>query len=125
VILDDDFCPLRASGWAANADLLPLRLALGGVVYERPELVGFLLEDGDRDVTLDVARELTAARLNLQMGSRPSILPIAEAADVYLAAHPPGSTPGGEDRQLGIDLSQELKRYNHKRTCARPGLRSR
>jgi hypothetical protein len=117
VILDDDSCPLSSSAWAANADLLPLRLALGGVVYEHPELVAFLVVDSGRDVTLDVARELVATRLNLRMGTHPSILPIADMADTFLATHPPGSTPGGEDLQLGKELSDELKRYNKRRAC--------
>ena len=117
-ILDDDACPLRASAWAGNGDLLPLRLALGGIVYQRPELVAFLsAPNGGPDVTLDLARELTATRLNLMIGSDPVILPTAAAADAYLAAHPPGSGPGDDDRPLGQQLSNQLAFYNRGRPC--------
>ena len=113
VILDDDFCPLRAFRWVDNADLLPSRLALGGVVYESADLVVFLDYRGD-DLSLQVARELTATKLNLRMGSAPYILPVGAAADAYLAANPPGSRPDpdGDSGQDGRDLRNELSGYS-------------
>jgi hypothetical protein len=118
LILDDDFCPLRASAWASNADRLPLRLALGGVVYDRAELVAFLSSpSGGADASFDVARELTATRLNLMMGGDPAILPTAEAADAYLETFPPGSRPGDDARPTGRHLSNQLAFYNRGRPC--------
>ncbi len=111
VILDDDRCASRPSWWLANPGLLPDRLALGWVVYGRSELTAFLGYNGG-DVSLEVARELTAARLNLSLGSPPSIVTTAGAADAYLALHPPGSDPSGDAKQQGKDFRDALKHYN-------------
>ena len=127
VILDDDACSLSRPAWAANLDLLPARMVLGNVVYERSQLIDLLQAHPSDDVTLELARQLIIVRLNLLLGTEPSILPTAAAADDYLAAHPPGSTPGGEDRQLGQLLTNLLRSYTVSQACPplppRPGLR--
>ncbi len=64
------------------------------------------------DASLEVARELTAARLNLRMGTPPRVIPTADAADAYLVANPPGSDPRGDARQEGRELRDGLRRYN-------------
>jgi hypothetical protein len=53
-----------------------------------------------------------ATRLNLAAGSPASILPAASAADTFLAGVPPGSNPGGANKDRAESLKDQLESYN-------------
>jgi hypothetical protein len=112
LIVNDDFCPQESNYWAANPTIWPvLRLELGGVEYTQATLLTLVAYWGS-DVSHQLARELIATKLNLEVGSDPYILLDVEAADAYLEVYPPGSRPQGDDRRLGRQLTETLRDYN-------------
>jgi hypothetical protein len=117
-ILNDDFCPLPPAWWGANPDLWPtLRLYLGGVLYEQPEFLEFLTYTRNA-LTVQLARALTAAKLNRLLGSDPAIDPTLESADQFLALHPPGSKLMGQVKHEARILIQAIDAYNSGSTCS-------
>jgi len=111
-ILDDDFCQRSHGYWKTDEEVWPVDwLEMGGVEYEFEELMAFLEYNGP-DATLVLAKQLVATKLNLARGSEPSILPVVEDADTFLAVYPPGSNPRGEDREYGLGLKTQLDSYN-------------
>ena len=82
------------------------------MVYDDAALLG-LLRSGGHDAADHLARQLVAARLNLLAGADPFIRPVADAADLFLAEHPPGSDPRGEARDEAEALKDELDAYNN------------
>jgi hypothetical protein len=65
------------------------------------------------DASLHLTRQLVATRLNLAVGSNPSIVPVADAADAFLAIFPPGSNPSGANRTQADGLKNQLDAYNN------------
>ncbi len=117
LILNDDFCPRSPGFWKNHTELWPQDyLEIGGVEYSFEELLVFL-DANARDATMALARQLVATKLNLLVGSDPFILPAVEAADLFLAEHPPGSNPKGEARQTANALKDELDDYNNPDFC--------
>jgi hypothetical protein len=70
------------------------------------------LKYGGSDPSLHLARQLVATRLNLAAGSALSILPVAAAADAFLATVPPGSNPHGASADQAEALKDQLEAYN-------------
>ena len=113
VIVNDDWCARSPGFWKTHASVWPASsLTLGGVVYNAQALLGFLNYNGP-DTSLHLARQLVATKLDLLVGSPPSIQPVVDAADLFLAAFPPGSNPRGTDQQQGEALQTQLDAYNN------------
>jgi hypothetical protein len=112
VIYNDDFCGQPPTFWETHPEMWPVEyLSIGGVEYDSATLLWLLSYSGS-DVSHELARELVATKLNLAIGSDPSILATVKAADEYLRWFPPGSQPSGQDKQEGKDLLDALTPYN-------------
>ena len=118
-IWNDDFCQHSPGYWKNHQSVWPVtELQLGGVWYYKTQLVSFL-SSGGPDASILLSHHLVATKLNLERGSdptwgaSPSVLPTVDQADVFLAAHPPGSNPGGADRTLALQLKDVLDAYNN------------
>ena len=112
-ILSDDFCPLSPGYWKNHReDWVVDELQIGGVWYDDAAMNDHLRYGGP-DASSRLARHLVATRLNLARGSDPFILPAVEAADAFLAVFPPGSGPGGDDREEANDVKDLLDDYNN------------
>jgi hypothetical protein len=112
IIYNDDFCGQPPVFWEATPEMWPVdRLIIGSVEYDMETLIWLLSYSGS-DVSHELARELVAAKLNLAVGSNPSILATVDEADAFLTRFPPGSKPSGQDKQEGRDLADVLTDYN-------------
>jgi hypothetical protein len=112
VIYNDDFCGQPPTFWENTPEMWPVdRLVIGSVEYDSETLMWLLSYSGS-DVSHELARELVAAKLNLAVGSDPSLLPTVDAADNFLTRFPPGSQPSGHDKQEGRDLTEVLTDAN-------------
>jgi chitinase len=111
-ILDDDNCARSPGYWKNHTSAWPVQsLVMGGRTYNASQMLTFLLYGGS-DASLHLARQLVATRLNLASGSSPSILPVADAADSFLATVPPGSNPQGTAADQAEALKNQLEQYN-------------
>ncbi len=116
---DDCWCPRTPGYWKNHTEAWPVdELEIGGVTYGADALLAFLrLKERAEDASLKLARHLTAVLLNLEMGSHPSIQPVVDEANAFLALHPPGSDPQGADRTLAIAIKDLLDAYNNEVDC--------
>ena len=111
-IWNDDYCPRTIGFWRDNPALWPVDwLEVGLVEYDKIELLALLNYAGS-DLSHLLVAELIATRLNLAMGSEPSIRLDANEADAYLAVYPPGSNPQVTAKKDARDLRQVLYNYN-------------
>ena len=120
IIINDDFCQQSSVWWSRRPASWPAtELVIGGIRYGEVELAYFL-DYGGPDEPSRLARELVAAHFNLLIGSDPSILPVVEASDAFLAAHPPetGDQLDAGERATARDLLRALEDYQ-KRGCPR------
>ncbi len=113
IVVNDDACRRSHGYWKTHPEAWPVHyLALGGVEYEKPALLSFL-SSSSPDASLILARELVATKLNLSLGSKPTILAIVDRADSLLATHPPASNPQGSAREEALSLKDALDSYNN------------
>lgn len=112
LIVNDDACTNKAAYWKSHSFAWPVsELELGGVWYDEPSLIQILGYTGN-DEPAEVARELAATKLNLAVGSDPSIVPTVVEADDFLESFPIGSDPDASGRAWARDLINTLKSYN-------------
>ncbi len=117
LILDDDFCARTPGYWKNHAELWPVdHLALGGREYEKAQLLVMLDYDAT-DAASSLARHLIATKLDLLVGSEPSIVPTVEEADAFLTTYPVGSNPQGPARDQGLAIKDALDHYNNTRAA--------
>ena len=117
LILDDDFCARTPGYWKNHAELWPVDfLVLGGREYEKAQLLVMLAYSAE-DAASVLAHHLIATKLNLLVGSEPSIVPKVGEADAFLTTHPVGSDPQGADRDKGLAIKDALDRYNNTRAA--------
>lgn len=118
VVFPDYVCPAGHGFWANHLSDWPVEeLALGSVVYAKEDLVRLLKAPVRGDASLILAKQLAAAKLNLNNGSEPQ--PIVDAvvsADELLGGfsgtlpyHVKPSAPVG--RQM-TELATTLAQYN-------------
>ena len=113
LILDDDFCARSHGFWKTHEELWPTdHLELGGVDYDRAELLAILSYHGP-DAAFHLALQLVATKLDLLVGSDPYILPTVDEADELLIAFPPGSNPKKGDKTLLNQVKDLLDSYNN------------
>jgi hypothetical protein len=86
-------------------------LEIGRVEYDKAELLALLNYAGS-DLSHLLAAELIATKLNLAMGSDPSIRLDVTYADSFLTIYPPGSKPQGSAKRDARDLKLALYYYN-------------
>lgn len=99
--------------WLRHRDAWPVtELTLGAGTYGQDELYGLLRRPPRGDVTLLLARQLIAAKLNLAAGADPSAVPVVAEADAYLSDHPLLSRPRRGAQMTGVRLALRLLAYN-------------
>ncbi len=112
-IVNDDFCPRSPGFWKNHLLVWPASsLTLGNIQYNTLQLLGLLNYKGS-NTSNHLARQLVATRFNLLVGSPASIVPTVNAADLFLAAWPPGSNPPSAQKQAGEVLKNQLDAYNN------------
>ena len=125
LIVNDDFCPRSPGFWKTHTEVWPATsLVLGGRRYGAAEMSSFLAYNGP-DASKHLARQLVATKLNLLVGSPPSILPVVDAADALLALFPPGSNPKGADKARADVIKNLLDAYNNSSCVEVPVLPDR
>ena len=116
-------CPESFAYWRTNPDNLPVgTLTLGNQSYDKAELLELVntpsRDDNPVDVSLALAHQLIAARLNVAHGSDPA--PVADAlehADALLSRYP-GKLPYAVERSstaghIMFRNATALSDYNH------------
>ena len=110
---DPPVCTYPRPYWMRHRDVWPVtELVLGAVRYGQDELLDLLRRPPRGDVTLLLARQLIAAKLNLAAGADQAIVPTVAAADAYLTDHPLLSRPRRAAQWTGIRLALGLLGYN-------------
>ena len=105
-------CPRAPGFWKNHPEQWPVdTLVIGVVSYDFYELMA-LLDYGGPDVSTRLARQLVAAKLNLNAGTDPVILPVVDEADAFLEVYPPDSDPMKIDKAVANDLKNQLEQYN-------------
>jgi type VI secretion system secreted protein VgrG len=114
----DDFaptgCTYSAEFWLWNPRDWPVgELELGGLDYSQEQALAILGAPVEADETFPLVQPLIAARLNVEQGANAAgVAGMIEAADEWLAAHPPGSHPPKPDRLAAQDLAEQLEDFN-------------
>jgi len=97
-------------------------ITVGGVAYRREEAIAVMGTPGAGDRTYDLFRQLVAAMLNALAGADPScVAAVVDAADAWMAAHPPGSGVRSRDAAWAAEAAAfhaALDDYNNGRLCA-------
>ncbi len=93
-----------------------LEIGCDGNIMTKAELVE-ILESHTRqrgDITMMVAQQLIAAKLNVAQGACPNaeVLQCIEDADDFLCTNPLGSAPGGPERWTGLQIRYCLLQFN-------------
>ncbi len=117
LIVNDDYCAKGPGYWKTHPTVWPASsLVLGGRRYIATELLAILSYSGPDGAT-HLARQLIATKLNLLVGSAPSILPSVDDADAFLALFPPGSNPKGSSKTQANTIKDRLEHYNEDNAC--------
>ncbi len=123
-IWNDDWCQRTPGYWKNHRQAWPVtELQIGGVWYYEAEIMS-LLQYGGAEPATRLARHLAATLLNLERGADPSlgvstsILSTVESANLFLAAHPPGSNPAEPLLSEANALKNALDAYNN--ACPNP-----
>ena len=117
-IANDDACRRSVDWWRTHPEAWPIDyLVLGGAEYENAALRS-LLANSSSDASIRLARHLAAAKLNLAVGSKPTILAAVEQADSLLENYPPGSKPQGNVSPTGAATEGPLGNLQRRRLPA-------
>ena len=112
----EPWCPRTPGFWKNHLDEWPVtELSIGGITYNQTTLLSFL-NYGGPDMTMKLARQLTATKLNLLSGSLNTIQTSVDGADAFLVNFPPGSNASGADKDVAELLKDELDAYNNSNT---------
>jgi len=106
--------------WKNHPEAWPVeQIDVGGVVYTTAEAIAFMQVPVRGDVTIQLAHQLIAAKLNGLIGNDTSCVDATIAdADAYLVAHPVASKPKGSAKAEGEALKSTLDAYNNGLLCA-------
>lgn len=90
-------------------------LTIGSVSYTEKQLLNVLKQAKAKDMTIMLAAQLIAAKLNVLSGAPISIQGTIDVADTFLLPtnHPIGSDPQGTDRTYAESLKNQLDAYNN------------
>ena len=108
--------------WKNHPQAWPVQqITLGGVTYTKAQAIAILGQPSRGDKTIDLAKQLIAAKLNVIIGNDAScIAATIAAADAWLVQHPVGSNVRSSSAAwaTGGPLHQRLDDYNNGRLCA-------
>lgn len=106
--------------WKNHAEAWPVdELTLGGVVYSQAEALAILRAPVRGDITVALAQQLIAAKLNVEIGNESSCIDgVIVDSDAYLVSYPVGSKPKGGAKNAGNALKDTLDAYNNGLLCA-------
>lgn len=112
-IADDDFCQGTVGYWKSHPEQWPFSATRIGAVLADKVTLDRYLADTSGDLTLRLAQQLTATKLNLARGSEPSIAPIVQASDAFLTTYPPEGELSEPARIEADRLKTLLDKYNN------------
>ena len=106
-------CTYTIGYWKTHPTAWPVSsLALGGVTYNKTQLLNILNTQPKGDATYILAHQLIAAKLNTAQGATPTALgSTISQADSWLVANPLGSKP--RNGTVGTALSTVLDAFNN------------
>jgi hypothetical protein len=108
--------------WKTHAEAWPVAtVTVGGVVYTRDQAIALIGTPSRGDKSIDLFKQLAAAKLNLIAGNNPScIYSTIASADAWMAAHPPGSSVGASSATwtTASPWHTALDDYNNGQLCA-------
>jgi SdrD B-like domain len=108
--------------WKTHPAAWPVQqITLGGVTYSKSQAISILGQSSRGDKTIDLAKQLIAAKLNVIVGNESSCIDSTiSAADAWLVQHPVGSNVRGSSSawQVGGPLHETLDDYNNGELCA-------
>ena len=112
----EPWCPRTPGFWKNHLDDWPSQFVqIGNITYNQTTALSFL-NYGGSDMSMKLARQLVATKLNLASGSLNTIQTSVDGADAFLASNPPGSNPSGADFDVAETLKDELDTYNNSNT---------
>jgi hypothetical protein len=108
--------------WKTHPEAWPVAtITIGGVVYTRDQAIILIGTPSRGDKSIDLFKQLAAAKLNLIIGNNPSCISSTIAsADAWMTAHPPGSNVGSGSAAWAQASSwhTQLDSYNNGQLCA-------
>jgi hypothetical protein len=108
--------------WKTHPEAWPVAtVTVGGVVYTRDQAIALIGTPSRGDKSIDLFKQLAAAKLNLIAGNNPScIYSTIASADSWMATYPPGSNVGGSSPAwtTASPWHTTLDNYNNGQLCA-------
>jgi hypothetical protein len=108
--------------WKTHPEAWPVSsITIGGVVYTRDQAIVLLGTPSRGDKSIDLFKQLVAAKLNLIVGNDPScIYQTIASADAWMTSHPPGSnvSAGSSAWTQASPWHTQLDNYNNGQLCA-------
>jgi hypothetical protein len=126
--LDLSTCPAPNPGtgtigyWKNHPQDWPVgSITIGGEVYTKWQAIWWMYKPSRGDKTIDLFKQLVAAKLNVLIGNESSCIEAdIQAADDWLAQHPVGSGVSGSSSDWAeiSDVHTALDNYNNGLLCA-------
>jgi len=110
--------------WKTHPEAWPVQsITLGNVTYTKTQAIALLNTPSRGDKSIDLAKQLIGAKLNVLVGNAASCISATiTAADAWLILHPVGSHVSGSSAAWttggGGVLHDTLDNYNNGRLCA-------
>ena len=110
--------------WKTHPEAWPVQsITLGNVTYTKTQAIALLNTPSRGDKSIDLAKQLIGAKLNVLVGNAASCISATiTAADAWLILHPVGSHVSGGSAAWttggGDVLHDTLDNYNNGRLCA-------
>jgi hypothetical protein len=108
--------------WKTHAEAWPVAtITIGGRVYTKDQAITLLGTPSRGDKSIDLFKQLVAAKLNLIEGNNPScIYQTINSADAWMATYPPGSnvSAGSAAWITASPWHTTLDNYNNGQLCA-------
>jgi hypothetical protein len=96
-------------------------ITIGGRVYTRDQAITLLSTPSRGDKSIDLFKQLLAAKINVLIGNNPScISSTISSADAWMVAHPPGSGVSSSSSAWtqASPWHTQLDNYNNGLLCA-------
>jgi hypothetical protein len=108
--------------WKTHPEAWPVaQIAVGGKTYTKSQAIIWMDEDSNGDKTIDLFKQLVAAKLNVLIRNVASCInSTISSADAWLVTYPLGSNVSGSSSawQTGGPLHERLDDYNNGQLCA-------
>lgn len=108
--------------WKNHSEAWPVQqITIGGVTYSKAQAIGLMGTPSRGDKTIDLFKQLVAARLNALIGNPVGcISSTLSSADAWLVTYPVGSNVRSSSSawNAGGPLHQKLDEYNNGQLCA-------